>query len=420
MSLDPLSPTLPIRDIQKPFDLAGILNAYWQRRQDGYLTIQHSSVTWWIYCHQGELVYITHSVDPSDRIDGHLRRLSHTIAAITPEVRSQVRHELESLANDEHPIRECQVIGNLIRESILSKETAQELCCRLSQEALEFLWPVEAGISRSYRVELYLPYSSPLNLKQLLNDSYSRITDWCKFSPLVWSPYQRPYLMPQSSALQRLPVAQQENLGKILRGYSFRQLGILLKQDELALVQKLFPLIQEKAIILRDPQEPYTQLPDWKLLFPGQRAPMVQIASPSAETVQDGGAIFEAKTGVAQQHRIVCIDDSPAILQTIERFLGTEDFCLKIIDNSVTALLEIMRFKPDLILMDVGMPKLDGYELCKLIRRNSRFKVTPIIMVTGNTGLIDRAKAKLAGATDYMTKPFTQDELLKMVLRHVS
>jgi two-component system, chemotaxis family, response regulator PixG len=419
MSLEPLSPTLPVRDMQKPFDLAEILTEYWQRGQDGYLTIQRTSVTWWIYCYRGEVIYITHSVDPKDRIDSHLRRLSHTAAAITPDVRAQVRYSLELLTEDEHPIREYQALCNLVNQSILSENIAQELCFRLSQEALEFLWPVDAGISRIQRAELSLGSFMPLNLKQLLQTSYSRVTAWCKFSPLVWSPYQRPYLMSQSAQLQRLPAVQQESLGKILRGYSFRQLGILLKQDELVLVQKFFPLIQEKAIILRDPQEPYNHLPDWKLLFPGQQTATTQVTPPPVETVQEGGALFESRMTGSQLCKIACVDDSPAILQTIERFLGTEDFSLRVIDNSVTALLEIMRFKPDLILMDVGMPKLDGYELCKLIRRNSNFKSTPIIMVTGNTGLIDRAKSKLAGATDYMTKPFTQDELLKMVLRHL-
>jgi two-component system, chemotaxis family, response regulator PixG len=419
MSLEPLSPTLIVRDMQKPFDLAEILNEYRQRGQDGYLTVQHASVTWWLYCHRGEVVYITHSVDPKDRIDGHLRRLSHSVATVTPDVRAQVRYALEVFAEDEHPIREYQTLCHLIHQSILTENIAQDLCNRLSQEALEFLWPVEAGISRTQRVDLSLRYDIPLNLEQLLQNSYSRVTDWCKFSPLVWSPYQRPYLMSQAASLQRLPAAQIESLGKILRGYSFRQLGILLKQDELTLVQKFFPLIQEKAIVLRDPQEPYNQLPNWKLLFPGRQTAAAQVTPPPVETVQDGGALFESDMTGSQLYKIACVDDSPAILQTIERFLGTEDFALKVIDNSVTALLEIMRFKPDLILMDVGMPKLDGYELCKLIRRNSRFKTTPIIMVTGNTGLIDRAKSKLAGATDYMTKPFTQDELLKMVLRHL-
>ena len=78
-----------------------------------------------------------------------------------------------------------------------------------------------------------------------------------------------------------------------------------------------------------------------------------------------------------------------------------------------------MRVKPDLILLDVGMPKVDGYELCRLLRKHPMFKKTPIIMVTANTGLIDRARAKIAGTTDYMTKPFTQDQLLKMVFRYL-
>jgi twitching motility two-component system response regulator PilG len=66
------------------------------------------------------------------------------------------------------------------------------------------------------------------------------------------------------------------------------------------------------------------------------------------------------------------------------------------------------------------MPNLDGYELCSLLRRHPSFKNTPIIMVTGNTGFIDRAKAKLVGASGYLTKPFTQPELLKMVFKHLS
>jgi two-component system, chemotaxis family, response regulator PixG len=108
------------------------------------------------------------------------------------------------------------------------------------------------------------------------------------------------------------------------------------------------------------------------------------------------------------------------MLQTIERFLGSENLSLFLIQESVKALIEMMRIKPDLILLDVGMPKVDGYELCRLLRKHPMFKSTPIIMVTGNTGLIDRAKAKLAGTTDYMTKPFTQSELSKMVYRHLA
>jgi twitching motility two-component system response regulator PilG len=66
------------------------------------------------------------------------------------------------------------------------------------------------------------------------------------------------------------------------------------------------------------------------------------------------------------------------------------------------------------------MPDLDGYRLCRLVRNHSLFKETPVVMVTGNTGMIDRAKAKVAGATDYLTKPFSQAELENMVKKHLT
>jgi twitching motility two-component system response regulator PilG len=82
--------------------------------------------------------------------------------------------------------------------------------------------------------------------------------------------------------------------------------------------------------------------------------------------------------------------------------------------------MQIVRLKPDLILLDVNMAGIDGYELCRLLRNHSFFKNIPIIMVTGNTGIIDRVKARFVGASGYLTKPFTQSDLLKMVFRHLS
>jgi twitching motility two-component system response regulator PilG len=108
------------------------------------------------------------------------------------------------------------------------------------------------------------------------------------------------------------------------------------------------------------------------------------------------------------------------MLNEINRFLEDQNLSVFMINDSVKALVEIIRIKPDLILLDVGMPMVDGYKLCRLIRNHSLFKTTPVVMVTGNTGIIDRAKAKLVGATDYMTKPFTQSELLKMVFRYLT
>ena len=118
-------------------------------------------------------------------------------------------------------------------------------------------------------------------------------------------------------------------------------------------------------------------------------------------------------------YTVACIDDSPTVLNAIQKFLEGQNLSVVAINDPVKALMQIVRSKPDLVLLDITMPNLDGYELCALLRRHPRYKRTPIIMVTGNTGLIDRARAKLVRASGYLTKPFTQTELLKMVSRHL-
>jgi twitching motility two-component system response regulator PilG len=118
-------------------------------------------------------------------------------------------------------------------------------------------------------------------------------------------------------------------------------------------------------------------------------------------------------------YTVACIDDSPTVLNAIQKFLEDQSLSVVAINDPVKALMQIVRSKPDLILLDITMPNLDGYELCALLRRHPRYKRTPIVMVTGNTGLIDRARAKLVRASGYLTKPFTQSDLLKIVFKHL-
>ncbi|MGV0024013.1 response regulator [Phormidesmis priestleyi] len=120
------------------------------------------------------------------------------------------------------------------------------------------------------------------------------------------------------------------------------------------------------------------------------------------------------------RYTVACIDDSPTILQAISTFLDDANFSVLMINDPVRALMQVVRSKPDVILLDVGMPNLDGYELCSLLRRHPHFKNTPIIMVTGHTGFIDRARAKLVGASGYLTKPFTQSDLLKTMFKFLT
>jgi CheY-like chemotaxis protein len=118
-------------------------------------------------------------------------------------------------------------------------------------------------------------------------------------------------------------------------------------------------------------------------------------------------------------YTIVCIHDCPLVLDKITDFLDDKIFSVIGITDSCKALIEIIRIKPDLIFLDVGMPNLDGYQVCSLLRKHAYFKKTPVIMVTDKPGLIDRAKAKMVKATGHLPKPFNQGDLLKIIFQHI-
>ncbi|MFQ4139223.1 response regulator [Nodosilinea sp. PGN35] len=143
-------------------------------------------------------------------------------------------------------------------------------------------------------------------------------------------------------------------------------------------------------------------------------------AGPAVVAGGRGGQTGSLKPDAKAHYTIACIDDSPTVLQAINSFLDDKIFSVIMIDDPVKALMQVIRTKPDLILLDVTMPSLDGYELCSLLRRHPDFKTTPIIMVTSNTGFIDRAKAKLVRASGYLTKPFNQSDLLKFIFKYLN
>ncbi|MDF5723250.1 MAG: response regulator [Rhizonema sp. PD37] len=122
---------------------------------------------------------------------------------------------------------------------------------------------------------------------------------------------------------------------------------------------------------------------------------------------------------VNRMYKIFCIDDSPIVLTTIRSFLDEQIFCVKGVNDPLNALMQVLRVKPDMILLDIEMPRLNGYELCSLLRKHSYFENIPVIMLTGRTGLIDRVRAKIVRSSGYLTKPFTQVDLLKIVFQHL-
>jgi twitching motility two-component system response regulator PilG len=113
--------------------------------------------------------------------------------------------------------------------------------------------------------------------------------------------------------------------------------------------------------------------------------------------------------------KVMVIDDSQTIRRTAETLLVKEGYEVVTAADGFEALAKIADQKPDLIFIDIMMPRLDGYQACALIKGNAKYAATPVIMLSSKDGLFDRARGRIVGSDEYLTKPFTKDELLGAV-----
>ena len=122
-----------------------------------------------------------------------------------------------------------------------------------------------------------------------------------------------------------------------------------------------------------------------------------------------------ALTGV----KVMVIDDSNTIRRSAEIFLLQAGCTVILAEDGFDALCKITDHQPHMIFVDIMMPRLDGYQTCALIKKNSRFHQTPVVMLSSKDGLFDRARGRMVGSDQYLTKPFTKESLLKAVGTHV-
>ena len=113
--------------------------------------------------------------------------------------------------------------------------------------------------------------------------------------------------------------------------------------------------------------------------------------------------------------KVMVIDDSNTIRRTAEIFLKSAGCEIILAEDGFDALSKITNEHPDIIFVDIMMPKLDGYQTCSLIKRNARYKSIPVIMLSSKDGLFDRARGRMVGSDQYLTKPFTKETLLEAV-----
>ncbi|UXH77709.1 response regulator [Roseateles amylovorans] len=123
---------------------------------------------------------------------------------------------------------------------------------------------------------------------------------------------------------------------------------------------------------------------------------------------------MESKTAT----KVLVIDDSNTIRRSAEIFLKQGGHEVVLAEDGFDALAKLSDYQPDLVFCDILMPRLDGYQTCAIIKRNPQFSAVPVIMLSSKDGLFDKARGRMVGSQDYLTKPFTKDQLLQAVQQH--
>lgn len=337
---------------------------------------------WLVFFLNGQILYATDDHLPN------LRRLEDYL--VHYHLGDDLGNLFQSAAIAHNTIPEYAALWLLLEEQILTVEQARQILQAMVQETLFDLLSLHQGY---FTFQLSTPLSPQLTtytVTPFLFETIKKVQKWKQFHPHIQLPQQRILLTHPENLAAALPTMAYQKLAQWTTGNtSIRQLARYLNRDLVALAKALLPYIQQGWMQVLDP-------------FP----------SPSS-----------LRQRPAQDDRplqILCIDDDITIGKTVEHMLTPMGYAVHLVHDPLKAIEAIFDLQPDLILCDIAMPNLDGNEICMMLRHGKRFQTVPIIMLTGKEGFLDRIRANLAGATDYLTKPFGQQELVTLLEKYLT
>jgi twitching motility two-component system response regulator PilG len=343
-----------------------------------------ASPAWFMFFLNGQIVYAGEPEANLSRLRDYLRRYKAETAIdqIPPA----------SIASFNTP--EYGYLWALLENHLLTPAQGRSILQSMVQETLFDLLSLHQG---SFVFELGTPLTPQLmtlEIAPLAAKIIKQVQEWKQFLPHLQSPDQCPTIAHTSLLQPTIPTATFQTLVRYADGHtSIRQLARYLNRDILTVARAIYPYVQRGWLQL-------THSPVQTPVNAVHRAPLDLMQS-------------------SQPPKVVCIDDSTTVCKAVELMLNRNGYLVNAIENSLSALSLVFQLKPDLILCDIAMPDLDGYELCAMLRQSSAFRQIPIIMLTGKEGFIDRVRARLVGATDYLTKPFGEQELLMLLEKYV-
>ncbi|VXD14979.1 response regulator [Planktothrix paucivesiculata] len=345
-------------------------------RHPSYLTGQ----CWLVFSWNGRIIYAGQSEGSLQRLRDYLRR--YQAETVLSEL------EVPSITSVNAP--EYGYLWVLLENQVITPNIARNIVHCMVQETLFDLLSLHQGAFIFEMGSGLAPQLVTLEISPLLADIFKQVQEWKKFHPHITSPNQCPLITDRSKLQKTVRPKVFESLNQWADGQtSIRQISRYLHRDIVTVAKAIYPFVQQG---------------------------LVQLLALHPENIFN---LPEPLNDRSRTPRIVCIDDDLVIRETVEIILREQGYEATAIGNPLKALSLVFQLKPDLILCDIAMPELNGYEICAMLRNSTAFRQTPIIMLTGIDGFIDRLKARMVRATNYLTKPFGDAELLTLVETYI-
>ncbi len=345
---------------------------------------------WHIYIYMGEVVYATGGSHP-------IRRWQRILISNLPQIPFQLSHLQEELTEQEADLSdnvwEYKQLGNWVEQQIITPQQARNALLFGIEEIFFDLTQTKHLICRLNQNKILPPKIEPIEPEDLINQTQEVWQSWKEAQIIEKSPDLAPVILQPQKLQEKTSISAYQSLCKLLNGNrTIRDLAVQLRTSPLLVINSLLPYIQSGVFGL-------VTVPDLLEL-----------------------ELFNSDNDdYNNQNRplIACVDDSLMISQMMEQIISMAGYRFIAINDPLQALSALMDQQPDLIFLDIVMPKISGYDLCAQLRKYPEFTTTPIIFLTTHSGLIDRVRAKMVGSSDFLKKTVDADELLQKVVEHL-
>lgn len=365
-----------------------------ESRFSGQLVISDTQDhTWIIYLYLGRIVYASGGDHP-------VRRWRRHVVAYCPERLSHVEEIQLALANiAQEETRICweyQLLSVWIDQNKITREQATRV---ITATVIEILFDITQAMEvscESIKDNLLTTRLILIDAEQVITEASKLYSAWQDAKIADRSPDMAPIIRQPEALKQKTSAQVYQNLSQLLDGkQTLRDLSVRMKRDVVTVTRSLLPYIQLGLVQL-------TAISD---ISPPASTPIVQKLS---------------KNATPNRISIACIDDSPVICQTMESIITEAGYKFISEMDGLRAIAVLLSRKPDLIFLDLVMPNTNGYEICSQLRKLSFFKTTPIVILTGNDGIVDRVRAKMVGSTDFLGKPANKEQVLATINKYVN